>query len=161
MHLLFWRRRSTRVLTLFLLAAAATARLPITTVTVPVWSVQIVDTAGRAVNGACVSQTWQQYSFESEGHTEELKADRSGHVQFPARTATATLWRRVWRPAAQLGRTHASFGAHAWIIAGAPQRQGSALYESGMQLPNTIVLQPDSSQFEWEPGSIAARCSPI
>ena len=65
-----------------LVIAAGVTWLPITTVTVPTWNIQIVDVAGHAVNGACVSQFWQQTSFEPKDHSEEVKADKSGHVRF-------------------------------------------------------------------------------
>ena len=155
-------RRAKFITLLTILAIVASiVWLPITTVTVPAWNVQIVDTAGRALNGACVYQTWQQYSFEARSHNAEVKADAEGRAKFPERTATATLFQRMVRPISQLTNIHSSFGASSWIIAGAPNLQGMATYEAGDTPPKTIVATLDSNKFEWEPGSIAKRCSPI
>ena len=140
----------------------AVTLIPVTTVTVPAWEVQVVDESGRSVNGACVYQSWLQYSFEpGVGHNDEAKADATGRVKFPERTAAATVLRRIVGPLSQLGKLHPSFGAHAWIIAGAPDQQGMVRYDSRKGLPAKIVLHPDKYRFEWEEGSTAKRCSPI
>jgi len=140
----------------------AATLLPITTVTVPAWEVHVVDASGRPVNGVCVAQSWLQYSFEpGTDHNDEAKADATGRVAFPERTATASVLRRIVKPLSRLGNVHASYGAHSWIIARAPGQSGSVNYDSRKALPTTIVLRRETVQFEWEEGSIAKRCSPI
>jgi hypothetical protein len=145
----------TAVLLLAVLTIAGT--ISRTSVTVPEWSVQLVDGDGSPVPFACVSQSWQQYSFEREGQSDERRADSAGRVVFPERRATASLLRRVVGPLSQLPNVHASYGTHAWIIAWAPERQGMATYDGGDSLTHRLILERDPTGFHERADG---RCSP-
>jgi len=141
------------------LSISTASQIPFSTVVVPAFTVQVVDTVGRAVDGACVSQTWQHYSFEAEGHDAEVKADSAGYAKFPRRTATASLFTRVIAPLRQAGGMHSSFGPHAWIIATAPGQHGSMQLDDLSMRAAPVVVRP-APHFELVPGTIARKCSP-
>jgi len=58
---------------------------------VPLWQVRVIDEAGSAVRGINVTEHWQHYLIESDGHEEMRQTDESGIVAFPARTVRAGL----------------------------------------------------------------------
>jgi len=62
---------------------------------VPQWRLHVVDETGAQVPGINVTEHWQHYLLESEGHEELLKTDERGWVNFPARTIRAGLAARA------------------------------------------------------------------
>ena len=106
---------------------------------------------------ACVRETWQQYSFESEGHGVETRTDSAGRVVFPERRVRASLLRRTLGPLSKLPNVHAGYGVHAWVFAWAPGLKGMALYDGGDTLPGQVVLGRDPSGFHERADG---RCSP-
>jgi hypothetical protein len=68
---------------------------PFQSTTVPRWRVQIVDEAGAQVGGINVTEHWQHYLLESDGHEEMRQANATGVVDFPARTVRASIATRA------------------------------------------------------------------
>ena len=65
-----------------------------------------------------VTLTYQNYSAETEEHSEQKQTDALGHVAFPPRSLKASRLRRILTTiqSARAG-VHASFGPHAWVMA--------------------------------------------
>jgi len=68
---------------------------PFKTTIVPRWRLHVVDDAGALVRDINVTEHWQYYLLESEGHEEMLKTDGSGMVDFPERTIRASVASRL------------------------------------------------------------------
>ena len=99
------------------LAIIVAAGWPVTSLETPRWEVWVVDENGKPLEGMTVRLCYQNYSAEAVGHEQDLYTDATGHVVFPARTITVSLFNRaigVVR-AAQQG-VHASFGPHAYVF---------------------------------------------
>ena len=128
-----------------------------TSVVVPEWSFQVVDGTGRLVPRACVYESWQQYSFERDGHSVETRTDTLGRIHFPERRVRASVFRRIVGPLSQLPLVHASYGAHAFVVVRAPELHGWAVYDGGDTLTSRIVLRPEPGVFRERADG---RCSP-
>ncbi|MDB4916040.1 MAG: hypothetical protein JWM95_3684 [Gemmatimonadetes bacterium] len=112
--------------------------------TVPALSVRIVDSVGTPVAGACVSESWLHNSFEpGSSHWEEGVTNRDGQIVFPARYATATVFRRVVVPMVRRFQVHSSVGANAVLIAATPHHVGEGLYKEGGATSLEIALRRD------------------
>ena len=116
---------------------------PFQSTTVPRWRVQVVDESGVTVTGINVTQHWQHYLIESEGHEEARKTDASGVVDFPARTVRAGLVTRCIDVAINLvkqGRG-AKFGPYASLVVWGSRDYETAVasYTPGTQ-PQTDVI---------------------
>ncbi|MGA8765755.1 MAG: hypothetical protein WB559_01955 [Candidatus Acidiferrales bacterium] len=74
--------------------------------------------AGQPVDGMTVIRHCQNYSAETDGHTDELRTGPDGYVVFDYKTLTASRIKRllVTLDSAQAG-VHASFGPHAYVFA--------------------------------------------
>src|SRR2546425_4066631 len=69
---------------------------PFKTRIVPRWRLNVVDEARvLGVPDIRVTEHWQHYLLESEGHEEMQKTNQNGLVDFPARTIRASLASRV------------------------------------------------------------------
>jgi hypothetical protein len=67
---------------------------PFQTTTVPAWTFRVVDEFGAPVVGINVTEHWQHYLIETEGHEELKVTSNEGEVSFPKRTVRANaLWR--------------------------------------------------------------------
>ena len=64
---------------------------PFQTTIVPRWRVHVIDESGARVSGINVTEHWQHYLIESEGHEEARQTDETGVVDFPARKVRASL----------------------------------------------------------------------
>jgi len=64
---------------------------PLETTVVPEWRARVVDEAGNPLTGVQVSEQWQHYSIETEGHEAESRTDDNGYVVFPRRAISANL----------------------------------------------------------------------
>ena len=62
---------------------------------VPRWQLRVVDDAGAVVREIKVTEHWQHYLVESEGHEEMGQTNGSGRVDFPERTVRASIASRV------------------------------------------------------------------
>jgi hypothetical protein len=111
--------------------------------TVPEWDLTVVDPQGKPIEGALVRESWQNYSFEEEGHEEQRHTDATGHVVFPSRTVKASALTRIVGPPWQFARQfiHASYGSHCWVLAWHGDLEGSAGYSHGSQLPHRIEMR--------------------
>jgi hypothetical protein len=68
---------------------------PFQSETTPEWSLKVLDNTGRSVIGINVTQHWQHYLLEAEGHEDLQRPDADGRVSFPARTIRASIIRRA------------------------------------------------------------------
>jgi hypothetical protein len=68
---------------------------PFQSTIVPRWRVRIVDDSGVLVSGINVTEHWQHYLIESDGHEDARKTDETGVVDFPARKVRASLVARL------------------------------------------------------------------
>jgi len=78
---------------------------PFQTTVVPDWTFRVVDDLDSPVAGITVTQHWQHYLIETEGHEEVKTTNAAGDVSFPARTVRASLLTRLFRFIRSLGRT--------------------------------------------------------
>jgi hypothetical protein len=68
---------------------------PFQSTTVPRWRVQVVDETGAMVPNISVTEHWQHYLLESDGHEEMRQTNATGVADFPARTVRASVSIRV------------------------------------------------------------------
>lgn len=117
---------------------------PTKIVVVPAWKIRVMDDSGRPLPDELVRQHWRHYSLGDGGDSEDRRTDAGGYVQFPERTARASLLRRVLVPlkdTAALG-PHASYGPSANVMVwGGSTVPGIAWYKSGEALPDELVLR--------------------
>ena len=85
-----WRAILAGVLVLLLIFLAILC-FPFKMAIVPSWHLRVVDDAGIAVRDINVTEHWQHYLVESEGHDEVRQPDQGGRVEFPERTVRASV----------------------------------------------------------------------
>jgi hypothetical protein len=68
---------------------------PFQTTTVPEWNLRVVDDAGAPVRDINVTEHWQDYMLEPQGHEEVYPTDQDGRVSFNARNLRASITRRL------------------------------------------------------------------
>ena len=110
---------------------------PFKTRIVPRWRLNVVDeTRVLGVPDIRVTEHWQHYLLESEGHEEMQKTNQNGLVDFPARTIRASLASRVLRTIFNFARqgANARLDAYASIVI-----WGNAGYET-----TVAVYQPET-----------------
>jgi len=107
---------------------------PLQTTTVPHWNLRVVDDAGAAVREINVTEHWQNYLLESEGHEEAQTTNQDGLVSFGARTIRASLLRRLF---AQIGKFRNYNNRGRPIHYGAVVVWGSKSYET------TVAVHPE------------------
>ena len=118
----------------------------VTTVTVPAWRLRVIDSSGTIPLGACVSESWLQYSFEPGlPHEAKIVLGGSGEVQFPERSVTATRGRRALIPLLRALNVHSGSGGNAFVIVWGRGIRGDVLWSEGEALPRTIVVTHDSN----------------
>ena len=78
---------------------------PFQTTVVSDWSFRVVDDLHVPVAGITVTEHWQHYLIENEGHEEVKTTNAAGDVSFPARTVRASLLTRLVRFIRSLGKT--------------------------------------------------------
>jgi hypothetical protein len=85
----------------------------------PEWTVYTLDASRRPLANITVSESWQQYSVEAEGHEERAKTDANGRVSFPRRYRWSSLAQRLFGCAKNVVMygVHASCGAHSHLVA--------------------------------------------
>jgi hypothetical protein len=110
---------------------------PFKTTIVPRWRLNVVDeTRIQGVPDIRVTEHWQHYLLESEGHEEMQKTNQNGLVDFSARTIRASLASRVIQTIINFARqgANAKSGPYASIVV-----WGSSDYET-----TVAVHQPDA-----------------
>lgn len=110
----------------------------------PQWRVRVVDESGAQVPGINVTQHWQHYLIESEGHEENRKTDESGLVEFPARKVRASLITRLVDSVLNLagqGRS-AKFGPYASLVVWGSREHETAVatYTPGAQPQSEVIV---------------------
>ena len=111
---------------------------PFKTTIVPRWRLNVVDeTRVLGVPDIRVTEHWQHYLLESEGHEEMQKTNQNGLVDFPTRTIRASLASRVTRTIFNFARegANAKSGPYASIVV-----WGSSDYET-----TVAIYQPETS----------------
>jgi len=128
----------------FLLGVAVVALLlwPRTRVTVPAWTLTIVQENAPA-EGVTVRQVWRDYSTLSGAGEQDLLSDRAGRVSFPERTTHASTLHRAAGCMAQVlaAGVHASCGPSASVIAFDGGHEGDGHYVPGRPLPTVVVMK--------------------
>ncbi len=76
---------------------------PFQSTTVPQWNLRVVDDAGAAVREIIVTEHWQDYLLEADGHEEALRTNQDGWVSFGARNLRANILRRVFARISKFG----------------------------------------------------------
>ena len=120
----------------------------------PTWDVWVVDQAGHPLAGIKVSESYQDYSCESESHTEVLVTDEQGHVQFQAKYLKRDLKTCLHETASNLDAgVHASLGRHADVSVGfqcTADKRGYCIDWTGSpkQMTTKMTLQPLSPSEE-------------
>jgi hypothetical protein len=77
---------------------------PFKTVVVPAWPLRVIDNSNRPIAGINVTEHWQHYLLEDEGHEVLQRSDEFGAVSFPERSIRASLLRRGYRMLTKIGR---------------------------------------------------------
>ena len=104
---------------------------PFETTTVPQWNLRVVDAAGTPVPEINVTEHWQNYLLESEGHEEVQTTNQDGRVSFVARSIRASLVRRLL---ARIGRFGSSANRARPIHYGAVVVWGSRSHETRVSI---------------------------
>lgn len=86
-----WRAILASALVLILALLLFPFKLPI----VPLWSLRVIDDGGTAVRDIKVTEHWQHYLVEPDGHEEVRQTDQAGRVDFPERTVRVSIVSRV------------------------------------------------------------------
>ena len=124
---------------------AALLLYPFETTVVPEWRARVVDEAGNPLTGVIVTEHWQHYSIETEGHESETHTDNSGYVVFPGRAIRASIFMRAVGPVRSKVATgvHASFGVSAYLIlsTGYEHVTENDSYRLGQPPPQTVVIR--------------------
>lgn len=112
--------------------------------TAPRWRLRVVDDAGTLVRGIKVTEHWQHYLVESEGHEEVRQTDERGGVDFPERTVRASF---VSRALGKMGRfgslgTPARAGPYASVVVWGSRDYETvvAVYEPEAPLQSEVVV---------------------
>jgi hypothetical protein len=106
---------------------------PLETTTVPHWNLRVVDDAGAAVREINVTEHWQNYLLESEGHEEAQTTNQDGLVIFGARTIRASLLRRLF---AQISKFRN------YNNRGRPIRYGAVVVWGSKSYETTVAVYP-------------------
>lgn len=112
--------------------------------TAPRWQLRVVDDVSTPVHDLNVTEHWQHYLVEAEGHEEVRRTDDRGRVDFPERTVRASIAARVvgvLRRFSKLGAPARS-GPYASVVVWGKREYETAVAvsEPGAQLPSEIVV---------------------
>ena len=80
---------------------------PFQTTTVPQWNLRVVDDAGAPVREINVTEHWQHYRLEADGHEEAQTTNQDGLVSFGLRSIRASVARRLFARISRPGRRDA------------------------------------------------------
>lgn len=111
---------------------------------VPAWRLRVVDESGTLVRDIKVTEHWQHYLVETEGHEEVRQTDQSGHVDFPERTVRASFMTRVLGILSRftaLGTPRKS-GPYASLVVWGNRDYVTEVagYQPDLPLPNQVVV---------------------
>jgi hypothetical protein len=118
---------------------------PFQSTIVPPWRLRIVDDAGAQVAGVNVTEHWQHYLLETEGHEAMLVTDERGRVDFPARTIRGSITARMLNTIGRLASrgSNARSDPYASIVVWGSRdyETGLATYQPGTAPQADIVIQ--------------------
>lgn len=103
---------------------------PFETTLVPQWNLRIVDDSGAPVREINVTEHWQNYLLESEGHEEAKATNQDGFVSFRARNIRASVANRVFAWINKLGSQNR----------GRPVRYGSVVVWGSKNYETTVAV---------------------
>jgi hypothetical protein len=86
-----WRAILASVLVLILALLIFPFKLPIA----PLWSLRVLDESGMGVRDIKVTEHWQHYLVEPDGHEEVRQTDPTGRVEFPERNVRVSIASRA------------------------------------------------------------------
>jgi hypothetical protein len=133
-----WRAALAGVLLLLL----ALLLFPFSMTSAPRWRLRVIDDAGVAVRGIRVTEHWQHYLVEAEGHEEVRQTDENGSVDFPERLVRASIVRRINAKLRRLGKSGvpAQYLPYASVVVwGSPQYETSVAVCEPDQSPSTEI----------------------
>ncbi len=118
---------------------------PFQTVVVPAWNLQVVDDAGKPVTRITVTEHWQHYLLETQGHDELKLTNEAGRVDFTARTIRASVLRRFL---ATLGKLTSSGSdarrdryAAVVVWGSSDHSLSTTVYQPDDEPPETVIVQ--------------------
>lgn len=117
---------------------------PFQSTTLPEWNLRVVDDAGVPVQEINVTEHWQDYMLEAEGHEEVRTTNQDGRVSFGQRNLRASLTRRL------LARIN-KFGKHQ--PEGRAIRYGSVVVWGNRNYETTVAV----NQAEVPPAEVNVR----
>ena len=106
---------------------------PFETTNVPQWSLRIVDDAGAPVREINVTEHWQNYLLESEGHEKAQTTNQDGLVSFDGRTIRASVARRLFSRISKSGNHNNR---------GRPIRYGAVVVWGSKNYETTVAVYP-------------------
>lgn len=77
---------------------------PFETTTVPRWNLRVVDDAGAPVREINVTEHWQNYLLETDGHEEVQTTNQAGLVSFGERSIRASVASRLFARISKFGK---------------------------------------------------------
>jgi hypothetical protein len=129
--------RSSNRFRVIVIAAAAiflvTFLYPFETTTVPQWNLRIVDDAGAPVREINVTQHWQNYLLETDGHEETKTTNQDGLVSFDERSIRASVARRLFSRMSKFGN---------YNNRGRPIRYGAVVVWGNKSYETTVAVYP-------------------
>ncbi len=152
--LYFLLKRHKYIAILFSVAVIAFLAWPTTTAQCPMWEVWVVNESGQPLEGMIVRLTYQNYSAESDSHSEDLRTDTRGYVVFKPRSLSVPRVQRIFATAkSAMAGVHASFGPHAWVWAFGDGLEGIAVSDGRVtdwhgappRMASRIVAKPGHS----------------
>jgi len=106
---------------------------PLQTTTVPHWNLRVVDDAGAPVREINVTEHWQNYLLETEGHEEAQTTNQDGLVSFGARSIRASVLRRLLAQISKFGN---------YNNRGRPIRYGAVVVWGSKSYETTVEVYP-------------------
>ncbi|MGH9883404.1 MAG: hypothetical protein ACRD6N_18365 [Pyrinomonadaceae bacterium] len=118
---------------------------PFQIVIVPEWNLRVVDNSDQAIAGINVTEHWQHYLLEPEGHDEVKISGGDGSVTFPERTIRAGLLSRFFAKASKTFRKgqEARTDCHGSIVVWGSRDHETAtsVYRPPGPLQNRVVVR--------------------
>ena len=132
---------------IFAISILAVALLiyPFDSTVVPAWKLQVVDVDENLCGNMRVTQSWGHYSLQLDGWlgSDDRFTDMNGYVEFPERTISASLLRRMVVPviAHILVIAHGSVGASGAVWASGIKDVAWLSYKAGKPLPGKMRVE--------------------
>jgi hypothetical protein len=117
---------------------------PFKTTTAPRWQLRVIEDGGAPVREVNVTEHWQHYLVEAEGHEELRRTTDNGQVDFPERTVRASIVSRGFATLRRLGGfgTSTRSGPYASVVVWGQREYETmvAVYEPPSPLASEIVV---------------------